>query len=420
MKRIHELREQRAKRVKEMRAIADAAEKESRDYTQDEEKRHGELKTEITALDEKLARAAELEELERSAPAVHTSGRQSDRFEERARHFSLARAIAARCGDDVDDGLEREISCEVRRQTGRKFSGIAVPDEYFLEQRTMTTTGSAAGLFQVQHRGEMFIDVLRSALVTGRLGATILDGLIGDTEIPKQTASANAQHVAEDGQLTETDPGTGDVKLQPKTVGALTSFARRALINSVPSVENLVRSDLAGVIANAIDFQAIFGDGTGDTPNGIVNTGGTHDLTLSTPSWSEVLEFIASIESDDAAIGSLGWVLHPRGVKKLRSTNKVAGEPEHGFLMEAAAELAGFPVAATSAVPVAGTPPASAAIFGAWSQLLIGYWSGVDVLVNPYSEEAYTRGRVQVRAMRDYDVAVRHPESFAHADDLQN
>ena len=56
--------------------------------------------------------------------------------------------------------------------------------------------------------------------------------------------------------------------------------------------------------------------------------------------------------------------------------------------------------------------------FGAWSQLLLGYWSGLDVLVNPYGEADYVRGRVSVRAMRDYDTQVRHKESFVVAADL--
>ena len=38
---------------------------------------------------------------------------------------------------------------------------------------------------------------------------------------------------------------------------------------------------------------------------------------------------------------------------------------------------------------------------------MLGSWSGVDILVNPYEGNAYSRGRVLIRAMRDVDVAVR-------------
>ena len=72
----------------------------------------------------------------------------------------------------------------------------------------------------------------------------------------------------------------------------------------------------------------------------------------------------------------------------------------------------------TTLTTLAGSPQMAVVLFGAWSQLIVGYWSGLDVLVNPYSEDDYLRGRVSVRAMRDYDVAVRHPESFAFAEDV--
>jgi len=81
--------------------------------------------------------------------------------------------------------------------------------------------------------------------------------------------------------------------------------------------------------------------------------------------------------------------------------------------------LAGYGVAVSTLLPdAAGPPVTTTTIFGAWSQLLVGYWSGLDVLANPYESAAYHRGRVLLRAMRDVDVAVRHPESFAFADDM--
>jgi HK97 family phage major capsid protein len=83
--------------------------------------------------------------------------------------------------------------------------------------------------------------------------------------------------------------------------------------------------------------------------------------------------------------------------------------------MEGPNELIGYPVAVSSVLTDTG---AETVIFGYWSQLLVGYWSGVDILVNPYETTAYAKGRVLVRAMRDVDVAVRHPESFVFAQDL--
>lgn len=414
--KLHELQEQRSQAVAEMRRLADAVETRGDDYSADEEKRHADLKKDITNLDTRIQRAKDLAEIERSAPAI-VAGRGDGAYEDRAREFSVTTAIRAAMGERVDDGRERELSSELQRRSGRAFTGIAVPDEVFMEKRTLLTSGAAADLVPNVHRGDLFIDMRRSAIMTARLGATVLDGLVGTIDIPKQTASSAAQWLAEDEALTETDANFADVNLAPHTVGALTSYSRRTLINAVPAIEQLVRRDLAAVVARAIDYQAIFGTGAGNTPTGVVNAAGVASATLATPSWAEVLAMIATIQNEDADIGTLGWAMNPAAVAKLRGTNKAAGEPEHGFLMNEPGNLAGYSVATSTAIPTTATPDTTV-IFGAWSQLLIGRWSGTDVLVNPYGDAAYARGRVQVRAMQDTDVAVRHGESFAVATDL--
>ena len=47
---------------------------------------------------------------------------------------------------------------------------------------------------------------------------------------------------------------------------------------------------------------------------------------------------------------------------------------------------------------------------------LKGQWSGVDLLVKPYTAD--NAGAVTVTAFMDVDIAVRHPESFAAIDDI--
>jgi hypothetical protein len=58
----------------------------------------------------------------------------------------------------------------------------------------------------------------------------------------------------------------------------------------------------------------------------------------------------------------------------------------------------------------------SAMIFGVWSELLIGQWSGIDILVDQYTGS--NAGTVRVVAFHDCDFAVRHPESFAECNEI--
>ena len=57
-------------------------------------------------------------------------------------------------------------------------------------------------------------------------------------------------------------------------------------------------------------------------------------------------------------------------------------------------------------------------IYGDWSELLIGVWSELDILVNPYESTAYSKGNVVIRAMATVDVAVRHPKAFVSVEDV--
>jgi HK97 family phage major capsid protein len=59
------------------------------------------------------------------------------------------------------------------------------------------------------------------------------------------------------------------------------------------------------------------------------------------------------------------------------------------------------------------TTNANPIVFGNWNDLVIGFWSEIDLLVNPYSDSAFSAGNVQLRGAMTLDIALRHPESFA-------
>lgn len=425
MIKVHELQEARATAVTNMRALADLAETEKRDLTPAEEKTFGDLKTSITDLDKKIGRAQTLADAERSAPAI-VHGRLGDgQFEERARDFSVLKCIRSTLptheGGNVDLGFEREISSEVARRSGRSYEGFAVPDQYFqVEKRTLLVGSTAADLVPNPHRADLFIDMLRNKLVCARLGATYLDGLVGTPiDIPRQTGSGTAQWVAEDGSLSETDAAFDDVNLAPKTVGSVTSFSRRTMLNTSPSIEQIIRNDLASTIANAIDAKAMTGDGSSNTPTGITSAGATAGGGGAALTYAEVLAYPTLMDGANALDGSLGWAINPHVAKVLRST-LVASSTDSRMIMEGPNALVGYQAQTTMALPGNPTGPvAGTIIFGNWADLLIASWAGgLDILVNPFETTAYLKGRILVRAMKDVDVAVRHAASFVFQSDI--
>ena len=414
---LNHIRESRSAAVAEMRGLLKKAESEKRSLSEDESTKFDTLKSKVSDLEGQEARAQFLADQERAMQGQAVSGSGDKNFDTECRKFSITRAIASRMDADVDAGREREISQEIARRTGRNFDGIAVPMEIF-EQRVLTTDAPAAGpgsnIVSTDHRGDLFIDRLRAALRIRGLGATVLSNLRGNVDIPKLKESATAAWVAENSGLSASDQQFEKVQLTPKHCGALTEFSRNMLLQSSPDIEQLVRNDFAGVLAEAIDQAAISGGG-GDEPEGITEISGTLSGSLAGPTWAEVLEIIESIEEADN--NGTAWLTHPSVVRLLRSTLKESGDAGAGYIMEGAGRLADFPLTSSTLVPKSGSPEEGTAIFGKWSDLLIGYWSAFDLLVNPYESTAYSKGNVQVRAMLTADVAVRHPESFVVADD---
>ena len=158
--------------------------------------------------------------------------------------------------------------------------------------------------------------------------------------------------------------------LTPRTVGAITSYSRRTLINASPGIEAIVRNDLAAVIGAAIDRAAMLGDGAGNTPTGITHQLGVAPSTLSAPpTWAEVLAFPTALAMLDADIAALGWAIAPDAVAKLRAALR-EGSGAAGFIMTDPNSLIGYPAATTTALSTGtGSGATSTVIFGAWSQL---------------------------------------------------
>jgi len=417
---IRELKQAKNGLIQEMRALLAKAESESRDLSDDEKTRFETLKAEDARLDEQIQRQEYLADSEKRMQAVQGVG--ADSFEQRAADFQITRAIAARLQPGIDDGLERELSQELARRSHKTPQGILVPHEVFRERRAVTAGGSGANLVPDPHRADLYIDLLRDSLLMKRLGAVILDGLVGNVDIPKLTTGGTTYWVAESGDITAADHVFDTVGLEPKTVGCLVEYSRRMLINAVPSVEQLVRRDFAQQIAAEIDNQTLIGDGASNRPTGIKNDGSVNSVSFAgAPTWAAVLEFIALVSEDSALQGSLNWVGNPWASKEMMETTKETDDAAGGYIQETPTMLAGYPYYNSNALdgdPNSSPVEAADLIFGDFSQVLIGYWSGVDILVNPFHSDVFKAGDVYIIALQDVDTDRRHSESFAVATDM--
>lgn len=349
-----------------------------------------------------------------------------------AKSFSFLRAINALANptdrkSQEAAAFEYECSRAVSGQLKRSPRGIMIPLDVLKRDMVVGTDTAGGFLVGTDHLAANFIEMLRARMMTQALGAIVLSGLVGDVAIPKQTGGATAYWIAEGSDVTESTPTVGQVALAPKTCGAWTDISRKLLIQSSPDVEMLVRNDLAGTLALALDAAGIAGTGASNQPTGILSTTGIGDVAGGTdgaaPDWADIVDLETEVAIDNADIGALAYFTNAKVRGKLKQVEKASGTAQ--FVWENGQEagfglLNGYRAAVSNQVPSDLTKGASsgicsAIIFGNFADLLYGLWGTVDITVDPYTQA--TSGTVRVVALQDADVAVRHAESFAAMQD---
>ena len=411
---LQEIRQRRAARTAEARAIVAKAESEKRQLTAEESANFNTIRADIESLEQAEQRQQFLDDAERRAAGVTVvAGNGRDTIAALESRVSLMRVLQAGVEGRALSGAELEYAQETERRTGRKAQGVFVPISAL--ERRVNTTGSAPELVPTDHRGDLYIQPLRNKLLARRLGVRVLSGLHGNVTIPKHGTGVSVGWVAENGAVPDSDVNPSNITLAPKHAGGVTELSRQLIMQSSPDVEQLVRDDFAAVLAQAIDSALIRGGGTNE-PTGVLSTVGIQTANLATLNWANVLAMKAKAEL--ANVDASSWLFNPSVAAKFAGTEKSTGTGI--YLLGDDGRMAGIQSYSTNQVPNNATPDPDTgiAILGDWSQVLLGIWSEIDILVNPYAQPAYGRGGVLVRAMSTVDVGVRHPQAFVVASDL--
>jgi HK97 family phage major capsid protein/HK97 family phage prohead protease len=349
--------------------------------------------------------------------------------------FSVVRAINAVIDKSWSKaGFEAECSREIskRLNTIPHENKFYVP--YDVQQRPIGQAGLArhyqtmpgnqsradvvatpsAGGYLVETVNLGFIDLLRNRAVAYRMGATQLSGLVGNVNVPKQTAAGTAFWLAsETTQITEVEQTFGQMALSPHTVGAYTEISRLLLLQSSPGVEGIVNADLAAVAALALDKGALAGTGSSGQPTGIANVSGVGAISganITAISYSGQLQYQVALANANVMPTRAGYVSTPgvaafmMGKTRFPNTNTPLWD---GNLWDAngAGGVAGFPGMSSNQMA------ANSIFFGDWSSLVVAEWGVLEIDVNPYAN--FQAGIIGIRAMMTIDIGLRYPAAFA-------
>lgn len=345
-------------------------------------------------------------------------------------NFNLVRALnAALTGDWSKAGFEREVSQTLAKRSGRETTGFFMPSDVTMQRDT--TPGYFVGqptqggnLVATDLRTGSFIDLLRAKAMVTRMGATVISGLVGNVEIPRQTGASTTYWLAENTDPTESNATFDKVPLKPKTIGALSSVSRNLLLQSSMNVEAFVRNELAVSLALGIDLAALCGTGTDNQPTGIANMsgictveGGTNGGSLT---FDKLIDMETQVATANADVTNMYYLCNAATIGFLKKIKNTSGDYIWKPITEAVrngfpGEVNGYAVGRSNQVRSGlekGTSKNCHEIyFGNWADLLIGEWGFLEIDVNRYGD-AWKSGGVEIRALQTIDIAVRHPKSF--------
>ena len=326
------------------------------------------------------------------------------------RKFSFVKALnyLANPGDQAARRaaeFEIEVGNAAAKQYERSSNGIVVPNEVLRRDLVVGTPTAGGNLVDDVLLSGSFIDLLRNRLALSQAGMTMLSGLQGNVSIPRQTSAATAYWVGENSSPSESQQAIDQVNMSPKTCGAYVDYSRRLLLQSSIDVEGMVRNDLARVIALELDRVGIYGTGSSNQPLGINNTSGIGSQTLTNfGTFAEYIGMETDVAVANADAGSLRYIVNASARGALKSTEKASNTAQFVFENN---EINGYPVIVSNQLQN------NDALFGDFSMLIMGMWSGLDLTVDPYA--GATAGTVRIIALQDVDFAVKQAGAFCLA-----
>lgn len=375
--------------------------------------------------DEAKFQAALLEALNKRAARPlneQLAGSDVGLTDKEVRSYSILRVVRALL-DPTDKkaqkaaAFEFEVSEAAREKQEKKTERFVVPTDVLrrsvygeAETRAFNTStaGGAAGntggySIATNLLAASYVEMLRKRATIMTMGR-VIGGLVGNVDIPKQTAGAVGYWVGEDEDAGETGIELGQVSMTPKTVAAYSEITRKLLMQSSLDVEALVRADLAIAMGLTIDLAGYYGTGSENQPLGIANHTGINAVAFAgaNPTFAELVAMETAIATDNADVESMSYVANAGFRGYAKTTLKFDGVP--GTIWEPGNQVNGYPCQITNQIA------AGDVFHGNFMDLVIGLWGGLEITVDPYSNSK--KGRLRIITFQDVDYAVRRTESF--------
>jgi HK97 family phage major capsid protein len=441
MKKSDELRQARAEVLDQMTALHRSA--GGNDFTEEMSNKWEELSKRAEDLNKSIDRESfiEAEELRKANEEAKRKANEDARRnvskkteeEKVATEFRLTghdgaitQLVEGRRLEGVAAEMHQEGVREARAAGVNPNGNLTIPTMLMRTpgaKRDMTAGTTTQGGFTIQTEVGALIPFLDPTLVTERLGATYLTGLTSNIDFPRNNAAATAVWEGENDANAETSPTFDRIQMSPNRLGAFTDISKQLMVQSTINVENMIRERLSMAISQALDAAAINGAGSGNEPLGIIGTSGIGSVAIGTnggaPTFSHIVELETDTTSANGVFNRAGYLTTP-GVRGALKTTEKANNTGMFVYQDGATvgegTMNGYRSLVSTLVPSDLTKGSGtnlhAILFSCdWSELIIGSWAGIDLVVDPFTSAKNALVTLIVNSW--WDIAVRHAASFS-------
>lgn len=264
----------------------------------------------------------------------------------------------------------------------------------------------------------------------------------GRMVFPSQTSPTSMYWVGENTEITESNPGTGQVAMQAKKAGVLVTVPNELLRYASVAADALIRTDTAKTISLGVDYAGLYGTGGAAQPLGLVNFTNTNQVIAYqslTPAPKGIATNGNTLRPEDGnrIIGLLedrnfefnGWIMRPTMANNIlgyRADSVAAGDAAGGFvqsLMRAVTDRVpsdnwcGYKTTKSAVIRnnlTKGSSSVLTEIFGGqWEHLMVGMYGAVEFAASNQAGNTFKQDQTQIRALVHCDVVPRYPGAFA-------
>lgn len=315
--------------------------------------------------------------------------------------YSLVKAVQSLLNpDDAKADLELRVSDAMFRSLGKCPAKKSIMLS-FREGEFINADNNGAGLVGTDHRADLFIHILRTRM--GVKGATLLSGLVGNQEIPVQTGTVTVGIGALNSTAGTTKPQVDSITLSPKKFSASVTVGEDLIAQGNPDAVAFVLNDLQSQIARKLDL-AILNGCVSPAIGGVDGTTGVQTVTiadLASITWADVLKMYGKVADYEIEEGDLAWITKGSLKAALMGVSKDAGSGR--FLVEDG-KMNGYDV------NVCGALASEALYFGAWKNVVIGQWGGLQLKIDDVT--GIKEGSVTIVGKLLADIAITNPNAF--------